>query len=223
MGNNEDNELNNANNEQNEDNSANNVQNEDNSANNTNNSDDSASEKKNEKLFTQEQVSQMMAREKNQGRRSVFKELGINPKDEKMINTVKAFAKSSQENSDNSSNADDEAINEANHRALVAEAKAEAMILGAQKQYVDDLVTLALNNLDDNGDLKTVFGELKTKYPIWFEPEESKENQGKKGTGSSLSNNKKGNSGSSEAPGIGSRLAAQRRAQNYKKSSFFNR
>ena len=48
-------------------------------------------EGKKEKTFTQEQINAMMTREKNQGRNAILKELGIDPKDTKMVAMVKAL------------------------------------------------------------------------------------------------------------------------------------
>ncbi len=78
---------------------------------------------------------------------------------------------------------------------MVAEAKAEAMMMGIKTQYVDDVVTLALAKMTEDSDIKTIIGEFKTKYPVWFgeSSEEHKEDKdkdkgktGKNGTGSSI-------------------------------------
>ena len=117
--------------------------------------------------------------------------------------------------------------NEAEQRAQIAEAKAEAMMLGVKTQYVDDVVTLALAKMTEDSDLKTVIGEFKTKYPIWFgESEDDKGNGGKdkgktgqKGTGSSVKTSKEDKGGKDEK-GLGARLAAQRKSSG-KKSSYW--
>ena len=113
----------------------------------------------------------MMTKEKNQGRAAVLKELGIDPKDTKMVAMVKAMIDSQKTDDDkNAEKQSEEAakIAEANQRALVAEAKAEAMQLGVKTQFVEDAVTLALAKMTEDADLKTLIGELKTKYPVWF-------------------------------------------------------
>ena len=58
------------------------------------NNDGSEGKKTEEKTFSQDQVSKMMAKEKNQGRNAVYNELGINPKDEKQIEAIKTFIES---------------------------------------------------------------------------------------------------------------------------------
>jgi hypothetical protein len=185
------------------------------------------------KTFTQEQVTKMMTREKNQGRNAAYKELGIDPKDDKMVKMFKAFVDSQK--TDDQKKAEQESenqtkLNEAEQRAIIAEAKAEAMMLGVKSQYVDDIVTLALAKMTDDSDLKTIIGEFKTKYPVWFgESEEddknddkSKAKTGQKGTGSSVKNSDKEKKGEDDKKGLGARLAAQRKSGN-KKSSYWGK
>lgn len=185
-----------------------------------------------EKTFTQEQVNRMMAREKKQGRSAAFQELGINPEDAKMMQMFKAFVesmKTDEQKAQEQQAQANAATAAAEQRAMIAEAKAEAMQLGAQAQYVDDVVTLAISKMSDGADLKTVVGELKTKYPIWFAESGADDGAGdtgstggqqatgQKGTGSSLKGSDK-NKGGEQATGLGKRLAAQRKATAPKKS-----
>lgn len=183
------------------------------------------------KTFTQEQVNKMMTREKNQGRNAALKELGIDPKDSKMVAMVKALIESQKTDEQKAAEKDAEnqtKMNEAERRAQVAEAKAEAMMLGVKTQYVDDVVTLALAKMTEDSDLKTIIGEFKTKYPVWFGESEDDDKGGKdkgkgktgqKGTGSSV-NTSKEDKGKGEEKGLGARLAAQRRGTG-KKSSYW--
>ena len=183
---------------------------------------------KSNKTFTQDQVNRMMTREKNQGRNTVYKELGIDPKDSKMVNMFKAFIESQKTDEQKASEKEAEnqsKMNEAEKRAQVAEAKAEAMMLGVKSQYVEDVVTLALAKMTEDSDLKTIIGEFKTKYPVWFgesSEEDSKSKDkgktGQKGTGSSVKNSDKEKK-DNENKGLGARLAAQRKTG--KKSSYW--
>ena len=181
-----------------------------------------------EKTFTQKQVSSMMAKEKRQGRDAAFKEMGIDPNDSKMVNMFKAFIQSQKtdEQKTNEEAAVQAAkIAEAEHRAMVAEAKAEAMQLGVLPQYVDDAVTLALSKMSDDTDLKSIIGELKTKYTVWFDASnagaDGKNATGQKGTGASVNNSS--DKGGKENKGMGARLAAQRKAANgANKKSFWS-
>lgn len=183
------------------------------------------------KTFTQEQVNKMMTREKNQGRSAALKELGIDPKDSKMVAMVKALIESQKTDEQKAAEKDAEnqtKMNEAERRAQVAEAKAEAMMLGVKTQYVDDVVTLALAKMTEDSDLKTIIGEFKTKYPVWFgesedddkgDKDKGKGKTGQKGTGSSVKTSKE-DKGKGEEKGLGARLAAQRRGTG-KKSSYW--
>ena len=180
------------------------------------------------KTFTQEQVNKMMTREKNQGRSAALKELGIDPKDSKMVAMVKALIESQKTDEQKAAEKDAEnqaKMNEAEQRAQVAEAKAEAVMVGGKTQYVDDVVTLALAKMTEDSDLKTIIGEFKTKYPVWFgeSEDDDKGNKGKgktgqKGTGSSVKTSKEDRG--KEEKGLGARLAAQRRGTG-KKSSYW--
>ena len=183
------------------------------------------------KTFTQEQVNKMMTREKNQGRSAALKELGIDPKDSKMVAMVKALIESQKTDEQKAAEKDAEnqtKMNEAEQRAQVAEAKAEAMMLGVKTQYVDDVVTLALAKMTDDSDLKTIIGEFKTKYPVWFgesgkeddDKDKSKGKTGQKGTGSSVKDSGKEKGGENKS--LGARLAAQRKTGN-KKSSYWGK
>ena len=194
----------------------------------------------NGKTFTQEDVNRMMAREKNQGRAAAFSELGLDPNDTNMMNMFRAFVSAMQSGSeqDNQQAAQQQIkIAEAESRAKKAEAKAEAMQLGVNPQYVDDAVTIIMSKLDDNNDVKTLVGELKTKYPAWFNVEQQNDDKGKggkqqnnnqqqnkqtgqNGTGSSVGNAT--NNNNKGVSGIGTRLAAQRKQGNSQKSSFWS-
>lgn len=180
-----------------------------------------------EKTFTQRQVSSMMAKEKRQGRDAAFKEMGIDPNDSKMVNMFKAFIqsqKTDEQKANEEAVAQAAKIVEAEQRALVAEAKAEAMQLGVLPQYVDDAVTLALSKMSDDTDLKSIIGELKTKYPVWFDASnagaDGKNATGQKGTGASVNNSS--DKGGKENKGMGARLAAQRKTNGANKKSFWS-
>lgn len=185
--------------------------------------------KKAGKTFSQEQVNKMMTREKNQGRNAAFKELGIDPKDSKAVAMVKALIESQKTDEQKQAEKDAEAqtkANEAERRAQVAEAKAEAMMLGVKPQYVEDVVILALAKMTEDSDLKTIIGEFKTKYPVWFGESDDKDGKddkgkgktGQKGTGSSVKGSDKDKK--DENKSLGARLAAQRKSGS-KKSSYW--
>lgn len=182
---------------------------------------------KGEKTFTQDDVNRMMTREKKQGANSVYNELGIKPGDKKSIEAVKKFLESQKTDAQKEAEsiaANNAALEEANHKLALAEAKAEAMQLGVQAQFVDDAVTLALGKVanEEGTDIKTALGELKTKYPVWFENgsgddgKDSKAKTGQKGTGSSVKSGSKDKG--DESKSLGARLAASRKSTAGKKS-----
>lgn len=182
-----------------------------------------------EKTFTQDDVNRMMTREKKQGANSVYNDLGINPKDSKMIDDIKQYIASKKTDVQKEAEkmqADNAALLEANRKTMIAEAKAEAMMLGVQKQFVEDAVTLVLGKVEneDGTDIKTALGELKTKYPVWFEDgkdeKDDKSKVGQKGTGSSVKSTSK-DKGRDEK-NLGARLAANRKAS-AKKSSYWDK
>lgn len=191
---------------------------------------DDKKKSKSGKMFSQEQLNRMMTREKNQGRNAVYRELGINPKDSKAIAMVKALIESQKTDEEKQKEKEDEAtqkMNEAEQRAQLAEAKAEAMMLGVKTQYVEDVVTLALAKMTEDSDLKTIIGEFKTKYPVWFgeseedDKQKDKKKTGQKGTGSSIKTSKKDEK-NNEEKGLGARLAAQRKGGSKKFSYWGN-
>lgn len=189
-----------------------------------NNSKPNENEPKPEKTFTQDQVSKMMAKEKNQGRNSVYKELGIDPKDAKQLESLKNYIESQKTDAQKAAEKallDNKAIEEANQRARVAEIKAEVLMLGIKPQYAEDAVTLALSKTsDEETDVKSILAEFKTKYPVWFD--DSQNSKGGKGTGSSLkgANANKNKEDGKPINGIGARLAANRKSQ--KKNSYWS-
>ena len=149
-----------------------------------------------------------------------------------MVAMVKALIESQKTDEQKAAEKDAEAqnkMNEAEQRAQVAEAKAEAMMLGVKTQYVDDVVTLALAKMTEDSDLKTIIGEFKTKYPVWFgeseddekgEKDKGKGKTGQKGTGSSIKASKEDKS--KEGKSLCARLAAQRRGTSKKFSYWGN-
>lgn len=173
-----------------------------------------------EKMLLQSEVNKIAAKEKNQGRNSVYKELGVDPNDKDTIALIKALTSANKaDETTKEDNVADE-LAEAKQAAFIAEAKAEAMMQGCQKQYVEDVVTLATARLSEDSDLKTAFGELKSKYPVWFEDVEAKgSNVGKKGTGSSMRG--AAVSENSKTESFGAKLAAKRKDAVNKKSSYW--
>lgn len=185
------------------------------------------------KSFTQEQVDAIKKAEQQAAKSDVYKKLGIEEGDEKVIAMFKAFVESQKTEEQKSTEekakyAADTA--KAEQRARVAEVKAEALLLGANAEYIDDIVTLAMSKIAKNEgtDAKTAIAEIKTKYAAFFKQEEKEKEDdsnsvGKRGTGSSIKNESgkgKKDSGSIKE-GLGKRLASAR-AGSTNKSSFWS-
>lgn len=191
--------------------------------------------KKSDKTFTQAQVTQMMAKEKKQGRAAALRELGIDPNDKKAVKMVQAILASQKGDDDGVTAEVDAKVAEAEAKAMRAECKAEAMVLGAKAEYVDDVIVLAMAKMSEDSDFKTIIGEIKTKYPAFFgidkaddkedKGKDDKDNKGatgKKGTGASMKNLGKDDKGE-DKKSLGSRLAAQRSGAQRKGTNFIKR
>lgn len=190
---------------------------------NQNNGD--STEQKTEKTFTQHQVSAMMAKEKKQGKAAAYAELGINPNDTKMVSMFKAFVeaqKTDEQKAAEEASAQAAKVVEAEKRAMIAEAKAEALQSGVKSDYVDDCVTIAISKINENTDLASALKELKEKYPVWFNSDDSVSgNAGQKGTGTSISKMGSTAGGAKENGGLAAKLAAAKKSGTTK-SSFWS-
>lgn len=157
---------------------------------------------KGEKTFTQSQVSNMMAKEKNEGRKAMLKALGFSSEEEakKAIEIYNSFSKLgksegelNKDDVDKANKEKDESIS----RAEIAEFKLACYESGVNKEYIDDVLTIAKTKITDSKDFDAVLKEMKKdkKYSLFFE-ESNGSDDGKGGTGSqpghSGSNNPKG-------------------------------
>ena len=182
-----------------------------------------------EKTFTQTEVSKIMAREKNQGRTAVYKELGIDPKNTDTIDEIKNYIQSKKPESQKLAEqkvAEAAKIKEAEQRAFIAEVKAEIMQSGVQLAYLDDAMALVTaKKTDDTFDLSAAIENIKTKYPVWFtaEPPSAAAGQqqaGRKGTGSPI---QPGSSVQNQTDNLGKRLAEQRKSSSVKSTHWGNK
>lgn len=120
-----------------------------------------------EKTFTQSEVTRMMTAEKEQGRRSVLKELGVEDiasakeslqKYQEFLNSQKTELEQAQEAQAKLQSDYAAAIAKASH----AENCVVAMKLGANTESVDDLVALAVSKVTEGKDLEAVISEMKS-------------------------------------------------------------
>jgi hypothetical protein len=164
-----------------------------------------------ENTFTQAEVNRMLAREKNDGRRSAYKDLGIDPKNTADIAEIKELIASRKPESQKLAEKQIEENNrfqEMQARAFLAEVKAEILQAGIQKDYIDDASALLSARKNDEGfDIAEAVETMKTKYPIWFTPVQTEKPEGLKGTGNPI---RPGRVVEEKTEGIGTRIAKQR-------------
>lgn len=177
------------------------------------------------KTFTQDEVTAIGTREKNQGKSSILKIFGC--ADEK---TAKAEAeefkkwKESQKTDEQKRNEAEQQLKdsaaESEKRAVAAENKLTALSAGVTIESLDDALAIALLKVTDDKPLDKVFAEMKKepRYSGFFGTGTGSSNNG--GTGSSADHNKGqgGNKGN-----IGERLAQSRVASAPAKSNFFTK
>lgn len=118
------------------------------------------------RMFTQEEVNSMMAKEKNDGRRAVMKELGlgedINAAKQAMsgYNQWLASQKTPQQLQAEAIAQATQATNKANQRALRSEAKLSAMVKGVNPSALDDVVTIAMSKVTKDKTFDAVLDEM---------------------------------------------------------------
>jgi hypothetical protein len=177
------------------------------------------------KTFTQEELNAIAKREKEEGKKSILKELGFED-----IKTVKDglskfkewqdSQKTEAEKTAQTLKEKEDAITSANDKLALANAKLDAVKAGVNPKYVDDVVALAMIKISDEKPMETVLTEMKETYPNFFENVEENDD-GSKGTGSKVA----GKKGKIEIKGIGERLAKKGKVddKDQKKSSYFSR
>lgn len=177
------------------------------------------------KTFTQEEMTANATKEKKQGRRAAFREMGFKSEKEAK-DQLEAFRQwqQSQLTPEQKQQAElDQAKGdktEAEKRAEAAENKLAAIEAGVKKDAVDDAVAIAMLKVTEDKSLDDVLAEMKTqsKYKSFFEDSDSDDDSGEKGgTGSGV----KHKSNPNNKNGIGKRLAEQQNNLGTKKSSFF--
>lgn len=175
------------------------------------------------KTFTQEDVNALLKKEKESAKKALLKELGVEDaksakeglaKYKEILEKDKTDAQKAQD----AVATETKAKQEAEKRALLAEAKVEVLSAGCKPEYLDDVITLALKKVSDDKDLSTVVKEMKeeSKYSAFFGGSDS--DSGDKGTGGGAGFKRK--EGSDKKGGLGSRLGAQ--AIHNTKNPYFN-
>lgn len=91
-----------------------------------------------------------------------------------------------------------------------AEVQLEALRSGLKTQYLEDAVILAsAKKQKGTAEYKTIFAEMKSKYPAWFGENGEGVPAGQKGTGSAV----KAGTVAEKTDGIGARLAKRQKVQ----------
>lgn len=196
-------------------------QNDNNSTHNQNNNQNG----ENGKTFTQEQVNSMMAKEKNEGKRSVLKGLGFGSEEEakKAIELYNALV-NSQKTAEEKANEELKKANDEKQsyfeRAEEAENKLSCFQAGVDKDSIEDVLAIAKTKITDTKNLDTVLKEMKkeTKYSSFFGSSNNNT-----GTGNDPGHSNGSNSGN--LGDYGKKLAEKNNVAmqrgNEKKSSFF--
>ena len=176
------------------------------------------------KTFTQEDVKALLKKEKESAKKALLKELGVEDAKSAKEGLAKYKEilekdKTETQKAQATANAAAKAKQEAEKRAIMAEAKVEVLSAGCKPEYLEDVITLALRKVSDDKDLAAVVKEMKEgpKYSAFFG--ESDSGSGDKGTGGGAGFKRK--EGSDKKGGLGSRLGAQV-ANNIAKNPYFN-
>ena len=174
-----------------------------------------------EKTFTQAEVNAMMAKEKEQGRKSILKELGMedvkNAKEG--LENYKKYLESQKTDLEKAQDAAREA--EKSRKALEAQMELSnqkflALAAGCPAGKIDDVCVLARTRMSDNVTFEQALEQVKQGYPDMFtEQQNSSQN---KGTGSNANPQNKGSAQNNG--GLGQRLAALHKSEN--KNPYFN-
>ena len=202
--------------------------------------DDEDEEEDEPKTFTQEQVNKMMTKEKRQGRLSVYKTLGIDPRNKEQVAKAKELLKGlgappANDKEDDSkqqkeSLIDNQRLKDAEERAFNAECQVEAIKLGAKAKFVPDIVLLVKARMSEGDDFAETLSEVKEMYPSLFGSDDSSDDdkegsqeqnkKKKKDTGKSVGDFTKKIKGKDDGgKSLGARLAESRKAS-VKKSMF---
>lgn len=152
-----------------------------------------------EKTFTQQQVNDMMAKEKKQGKQAMLNALGFKSEQEAKdsINLLKALQESQKSEEQKQEEAKKAALEDkekAEQRAILAESKLTCIENGVNKESVEDVLTIAMSKVSDDKTLESVIADMKKekRYTSFFVDENEGGSNGT-GTTPSHSSSKKQN------------------------------
>ena len=125
------------------------------------------------RTFTQEEVNRMMAKEKNEGRKAILKELGIENVDDAK-NNLSEYAKlkeAQMSELDKATQAQKKLEGEkaaAVKAQEVAEGKLKLLTEGCNKENLDEALVLVMSKVSDATDFDTALKQVKEKVPSLF-------------------------------------------------------
>lgn len=164
------------------------------------------------RTFTQEDVNRLLKAERESSKKSLLRELGVEDAKTAREGLVRYKEildkdKSEAERAEESLAAETKAKLEAEGRAQMAEAKLEILSSGGKREYLDDLITLALPRVSEDKNLPTVVKEMKedSKYQVFFQGVNDPSRDPGTGGGSGY----KKPHGSDTKGSLGSRLGSQ--------------
>lgn len=174
--------------------------------------------------FTQAQMNALMSREKHEGKDSVYRALGIDPKDKQAIEGLKnrlaqpPQQKEAQPVSDKQEQAKQEQPaqqpQQQTNPVLNAEAKIALLGAGVQPELLDDALTLLLHKVEKSEQVQTEVDALKAKHAVLFQAQKQTTGQliGGLGTQSTQQNT---------AADFGKQLAQMKNANRQQQKTFF--
>lgn len=171
-----------------------------------------------ERTFTQAEVSAMMAREKEQGRKSVLKELGVEDLSsaKKGLDQYKKLLDSQKTDLEKAREGEKAALansEELRKELSASNQKLSVLMAGCQASKVNDVTLLAQARVTENLPFDKAIEQVKKEYPSFFEDSTPK------GTGGTLNPQ---NRGGSDSEGLGARLASQSKNAYSGKNPYFN-
>lgn len=181
---------------------------------------------KKKKEYTDEEINAIIAKAVRTGKRQILNMLGI--KDKKVaaetLTDIKNYLDSKETPEQKKAKAEKQKeVDAANERAERAEAKIVALTMGVKKEYIDDVLTIAMSKKKDDEEIEDILKEMKTKYAAFFEDENS---DGVKGDGVKKDGTGSGTKGGSQRQQPNKSFAAQIAKKKYAdtgKNSFFTR
>ena len=180
--------------------------------------------------FTQAQMSALMSREKHEGKDSVYRALGLDPKDKEALEQAKARLASNkaqaqqatQPVSDKQENkAQEQPVQQPPQQAqgdnavIKAETKIALLGAGVQPELLDDALTLLLHKVEKSEQITTEVDALKAKHAVLFAPQKQTTGQLIGGLGAG------GSQQPSTAADFGAQLARAKNANRSQQKQFF--